>query len=250
MISAAAALASASAPEAAVRVLMAPLELLLLRLRRAISSTSPINVTYDEEGQLRIFAVYAAQHTNWMEPKMLCHLILARGVWGQVGILIRFGGSQVKARGGSRQGMAVPWWVRAHGMMLLVRWNPLIHFCVPLVAHGQSGLLAQKRLAREEMLEERGGGGGPTAPRTERKILTVMSTLRALRNNNNEGLEASGTPIPDRKGGRKGRIAQVRVENPLTELVFTAPPGVKGARVSRNKPVYRGMGPAPSRIFF
>ena len=250
MISAAAALASASAPEAAVRVLMAPLELLLLRLRHAISSTSPINVTYDEEGQLRIFAVYAAQHTNWMEPKMLCHLILARGVWGQVGILIRFGGSQVKARGGSRQGMAVPW-VRAHGMMLLVRWNPLIHFCLPLVAHGQqSGLLAQKRLAREEMLEERGGGGGPTAPRTERKILTVMSTLRALRNNNNEGLEASGTPIPDRKGGRKGRIAQVRVENPLTELVFTAPPGVKGARVSRNKPVYRGMGPAPSRIFF
>ena len=183
MISAGEALASASAPEAAVRVLMAPLELPLLRLRHAISSTSPINVTYDEEGQLRIFAVYAAQHTNWMEPKMLCHLILARGVWGQVGILIRFGGSQVKARGGSRQGMAVPWWVRAHGMMLLVRWNPLIHFCLPLAAHGQSGLLAQKRLAREEMLEERGGGGGPTAPRTERKILTVMSTLRALRNN-------------------------------------------------------------------
>merc|ERR1712113_124800 len=68
-------------------------------------------------------------------------------------------------------------------MMLLVRWNPLIHFCLPLVAHGQqSGLLAQKRLAREEMLEERGGGGGPAAPRTERKIFTVMSTLRALRN--------------------------------------------------------------------
>ena len=104
MISAAAALASASAPEAAVRVLMAPLGLLLLRLRHAIFSTSPINVTYDEEGQLRIFAVYAAQHTNWMEPKMLCHLILARGVWGQVGILIRFGGSQVKARGGVQAG--------------------------------------------------------------------------------------------------------------------------------------------------
>ena len=182
MISAAAALASASAPEAAVRVLMAPLELLLLRLRHAISSTSPINVTYDEEGQLRIFAVYAAQHTNWMEPKMLCHLILARGVWGQVGILIKVWGVSGQGQGGSRQGMAVPW-VRAHGMMLLVRWNPLIHFCLPLVAHGQqSGLLAQKRLAREEMLEERGGGGGPAAPRTERKIFTVMSTLRALRN--------------------------------------------------------------------
>ena len=85
--------------------MMAPLELLLLRLRPAVfSSTSPINVTYDEEGQLRIFAVYAAQHTNWMEPKMLCNLILARGVWGQVGILIRFGGSQVKARGGVQAG--------------------------------------------------------------------------------------------------------------------------------------------------
>ena len=33
--------------------MMAPLELLLLRLRPAVfSSTSPINVTYDEEGQL------------------------------------------------------------------------------------------------------------------------------------------------------------------------------------------------------
>ena len=81
--------------------MMAPLELLLLRLRPAVfSSTSPINVTYDEEGQLRIFAVYAAQHTNWMEPKMLCHLILARGVWGQVGILIRFGGVSGQGQGG------------------------------------------------------------------------------------------------------------------------------------------------------
>ena len=204
MISAAAALASASAPEAAVRVLMAPLELLLLRLRHAISSTSSINVTYDEEGQLRIFAVYAAQHTNWMEPKMLCHLILARGVWGQVGILIRFGGSQVKARGGSRQGMAVPWWVRAHGMMLLVRWNPLIHFCVPLVAHGQSGLLAQKRLAREEMLEER-GGGGPTAPRTERKISTVMSTLRALRNKLRRSASTPATLAPTPRSASRHR---------------------------------------------
>ena len=64
----------------------------------------------DDKGQLRICAVYAAQRTNWTEPKMLCHVILAKGVWGQLDL--RFGLSQVRSRGGPGSGGALgqgPW---------------------------------------------------------------------------------------------------------------------------------------------